>query len=534
MRNKRYNPIQATAVALALLLLSFLPACSDENGGNGPDIPDGKLYTLTIHLQPSAPHTPVTKAEGDAPSLEEEERAYERQIKECWVAVFDEQGNWKTTVSTNDFTINNNHEDSESSATVKLPIGTYMFYAFANLSSLADEGTTIIEELEDGKTSEGVALTEDYLEKKAVSLKRRDEFVFPSGETANDQGLPIPMSSYAITTTVEEDQNNVAKLTLFRMLGKVTITIENQTGESKSLKNLSIGSFRNGPIYLLPYSKGEITLDDLPGTDATEQLAPEFPESVSETLDQVVIIKDGNEAIEQASTRTWPFYAFETGTETNSPAGDISLSIQIGNRPESTKKTDFSFMRRNDWLKIPIILSNIESRIKFLNNRMPIGALPPVVVFGEGDGTQILVDAVNAIDPTYAGPIDIEVTLKSINNAQDTPDILYTVEQTEGTDRSTAVLENNTNGLLIDETTGSPLATNGTEKVTFKVTASPSDKTAKNKCYFRVWAQELGEKSIATIKLTIVAEYGTETPKRRIEIPYTIIIQNYKNETTTN
>ena len=37
-------------MAFTLLLLSFLPACSDENGGNSPDIPDGKLYTLTIHL----------------------------------------------------------------------------------------------------------------------------------------------------------------------------------------------------------------------------------------------------------------------------------------------------------------------------------------------------------------------------------------------------------------------------------------------------------------------------------------------------
>lgn len=34
MRNKRYFSIQTAAVAFTLLLLSFLPACSDENGGN--------------------------------------------------------------------------------------------------------------------------------------------------------------------------------------------------------------------------------------------------------------------------------------------------------------------------------------------------------------------------------------------------------------------------------------------------------------------------------------------------------------------
>lgn len=533
MKEKRYNRLQMVAVVIALLLTSLLPSCSNDDS-NSPDLPDDKLYTLTINLQPSSSYAPVTKAEG-APSFVEEERTYEHRIKECWVAIFDAEGNWKATVSTKDFTINNNHDESESSATVKLPIGTYTFYAFANLNSLLDNDTGIIKELESGKLSDkNTDLTEKYLKNKAVSLKSRNNFVLPTGETATETGLPIPMSSYATTATVEENGTNEVKLTLFRMLGKVTITIDNQTGESKYLKNLSIGSFRNGPIYLLPYSNGNITLDGLFDTDAAEQLQPIFPNDAT-TNNEIVKIKENNDTDINANQQySVTFYAFETGTETNSPAGDISLSIQIGNRPESTKKTDFSFMRRNDWLKIPIILSNIESRIKFLNNRMPIGALPPVVVFGEGDGTQILVDAVNTIDPTYAGPIDIEVTLKSINNAQGTPDILYTVEQTEGTDRSTAVLENNTNGLLIDETTGSPLATNGTEKVTFKVTASPSDKTAKNKCYFRVWAQELGEKSIATIKLTIVAEYGTETPKRRIEIPYTIIIQNYKNETTTN
>ena len=267
MKEKRYNRLQMVAVVIALLLTSLLPSCSNDDS-NSPDLPDDKLYTLTINLQPSSSYAPVTKAEG-APSFVEEERTYEHRIKECWVAIFDAEGNWKATVSTKDFTINNNHDESESSATVKLPIGTYTFYAFANLNSLLDNDTGIIKELESGKLSDkNTDLTEKYLNNKAVSLKSRNNFVLPTGETATETGLPIPMSSYATTATVEENGTNEVKLTLFRMLGKVTITIDNQTGESKYLKNLSIGSFRNGPIYLLPYSKGNITLDGLFDTDA--------------------------------------------------------------------------------------------------------------------------------------------------------------------------------------------------------------------------------------------------------------------------
>lgn len=87
MRNKRYFSIQTAAVAFTLLLLSFLPACSDENGGNSPDIPDGKLYTLTIHLQPSANHTPTTKAATKAEE-DEKDNDYERKLEHWWLLVY--------------------------------------------------------------------------------------------------------------------------------------------------------------------------------------------------------------------------------------------------------------------------------------------------------------------------------------------------------------------------------------------------------------------------------------------------------------
>ena len=81
MRNKRYFSIQTAAVAFTLLLLSFLPACSDENGGNSPDIPDGKLYTLTINLRSKENALPTyTKADPNHDN-------FERHILNWWLII---------------------------------------------------------------------------------------------------------------------------------------------------------------------------------------------------------------------------------------------------------------------------------------------------------------------------------------------------------------------------------------------------------------------------------------------------------------
>ena len=138
MRNKRYFSIRTAAVAFTLLLLSFLPACSDENGGNSPDIPDGKLYTLTIHLQPSANHTPTTKATTKAEE-DEKDDAYERKLADWWLLVYGIHPDTRLdglidVKSSKEY--NFNDDDSRTEVKLELPIGEYRLYALANLYSL--------------------------------------------------------------------------------------------------------------------------------------------------------------------------------------------------------------------------------------------------------------------------------------------------------------------------------------------------------------------------------------------------------------
>lgn len=513
-----YKHMAAVASAL-LLALSVLPACSDDEGG-GPGEEEGKLYTLTIALNTSSNYAPVTKA--DPPAWADEADVYERKIEECWVVLFNTEGTCVASVNTDDDDFisdgaEDNNEQLVSQTSVELPAGTYTGYAFANLlDNLTEDSKGIITLLEGDLAS----ITKNALN-TTVSLIDAKSFTLAEG------GKSIPMSSYETTITVEANTENTARIVLFRMLGKVEITITDQTGnnETKTLKSLSMGNFRNGPIHLLPYSysEGKITLNNITQADQ-DLLQPKF-DLVAQgatvgTYTHTVDLPENGETIAE-NGNTYTFYAFETGTESNKNA-TLSLSVGINERTPSVKTTDFSFMRRNDWLKIPVAITNIESVIRFKNMRMPIGGLPYEVSYGGEDGIQILVDAVNEVASDYAGPVRIEVEVKSINSTITAPTILYTNATGEGTDRSTAILTDNAGKLLINKDTGEPLA----NETSFDVKASPDAPDNACKAYFEVWTQELANNTTATIKLTLIAEYGNTNPKTRIEIPYTIRIQN--------
>lgn len=519
MRNNTYI-LYVKAMLAALLLSPILLACSEDEGG-GPSEEDGKLYTLTIALNASSNYTPVTKA--DPPAWADGADVYERKIDKCWVVLFNDQNTCVASVNTNQFIENGSTVDNAqevSSTTVELPVGNYTGYAFANLDNLDANSMDIISLLE------GDDLTQITKEKLNTTVSLIDAENF----TLADGGKAIPMSSYETDITVQANTENTARIVLFRMIGKVEITITDQTGndETKTLRSLSMGNFRNGPIYLLPYTEGEITLNNISMADH-ELLHPKFPAdaTVSPYTKSIIAQDDEAEIINQTNGNTYTFYAFETGTKSNTD-GALSISVGINNRPVSTRTTEFSFMRRNDWLKIPAVITNIESRIRFKNMRMPIGGLPYEVVYGEGNGIQILVDAVNEVDPDYTGPVKIEVEVKSINTSVTDLDILYTGTTAEGSDRSTAVLTDNSDNLLINKDSGEPIS-NGTS---FTVTALPDESDNTKKAYFEVWTQELANNSDATITLTLIAEYGDTEPKSRIEIPYTIRMQNYERTTT--
>lgn len=505
MKINHYINNRIAAAMMLLLSLFLLPACSNEE--DVPEVEEEQLYTVTLSLQSSDNYKPETKAE----SWETEEDAYERRVDQCWVVIYNEQG-YVATVTANNLNGNTQVENATQVGTmsVELPVGMYRCYAFANLNSLNDPDN-IITGLNNG------TITADDLEKLSVSLKEPASFYLPTQEQTSG-GLAIPMSSYETPFEVAEDKTTVG-VTLFRMIGKVEIEIDNQTGNNLILKSLSMGNFRKGPVYLLPYKEGKITLNDLTnGTSITELLQPKFPENVSDSYNQQVSLPQDGDLISNEANKIYKFYAYETGTPSNaSSGGDIGITIQVNDRSPYTAKTNFSFIRRNDWLKIPIVMSNVETTMTVETMRMPIGGLPKTFIYGEENGIQVLLDADNVIEPDYTGPVIVKLMVKSVKAGDTTIENLVIVDDNEttvGNNRSSVTLSNNDAHLLIDKDSGEPLPTNSIISLD----------TNENECTFSVWTQELANDSEAVITLKLVATYDGGS----INIPYTIRIQNYK------
>lgn len=513
MRTNTYI-LYAKATLAALLSAPLLLACSEDKGEEV--LPEEEtLYKLTISLQSSNNYAPVTKSESW--DWQEEEDAYERAIDDCCIVIYDDADQWVTTATASNLSGDTQNEaiyaTEVGSVTVELPVGEYSCYAFANLKNL-DEPTTLINQLETG-------ISKESLKETMVSFGDNDASDFYL--TKDGHGKKIPMSSYETKIIVGETGNNTVQVVLFRMIGKVEVTVSNQTGTDLTVRGLSMGNFRKGPIYLLPYAYGDLTLNGLiSGGDISNALQPQFPQNVDDaTYVRTVAMPAGGDKITASDSESarYMFYAYETGTESNNPSGDIGLTITVNDRPEARRESHFSFMRRNDWLKVPIVISNVQSTMEFETMRMPIGGAPKRIVYGENDGIQFLVDAVNVVDPEYVGPVKVTMTLASISTGSTTISNLRIVDDDEAVAAghvSAATLTDNKAGLLIDAEEG--IALNSEAKIKLDTAADGKS------CSFSVWTQELSKNSEAIITLNIVATYDGGS----IDIPYRIRIQNYE------
>lgn len=508
------------AVASALLLAPILLACSDDEGG-GPGEEEGKLYTVTLSLNPSA-RGAVTKANPDwATDTENAElEAFERHINDCVVAIF-QNGSFVSSLSygvsgeTSDITIDNDnpvhegHSTKVGTASIELPAGTYTFYAFANLTSLnIDEGTagtTLINELVTGQTSAGSTLTENALKEKAVSLGDDPNLYNPEDE------VYIPMSSYGETKVLESD--DLLDITLFRMLGKVTLTIDNQTQGVLKLSGISMGNFHRGDIFLVPYKSGNITLNDL--TQNEESYQPKLPDNTNNAKTHELKYNPAKTITAGQKSERFTFYEFETRSEQQGSNPVMKLKMEIEGKDDSEKDLGFSFMRRNDWLDIPVMVLPTDLTMSFKELNMPIGGNPAEITY---DAEELFVPAIQyTISRTGELRIDFTLGITGFNNIklEYEPTTPHEVEQ-----YTEAFVTENTNDLLYNAATQDGLAPESELTI---------NSTGDNSGNIVITSQELAYLGTATIELTLVATYtNAGGGTGRVIIPYTITLTNGK------
>lgn len=505
---------QATAVAITLLLSLFLlPACSDEEGG-GADIPEAKFAKLTISLHSMDNASP---AQTKASITEEDDSEYEHHIHDYRIIILKKgtDGSYKVSHNISGDDANNSHTDSETTKEVELEVGqTYKFYAFANLDELASGGDYI------KGLGEGNELALDH----AVEVKPMDDYYEGAG------GSYIPMSSYGKEVKIEESTNSVT-LQLIRLIGKVSVSVDNGTNGPITLNEITLNKFRtDGSIYLLPYDAAqgkETTLLEAIG-NMTETYGPSFPNETEESSNGTFTVKtllESNTIINAGANNEFtPFYANETRFTAANSGEALTIEVDLDGRDQDPKPTTFNFIRRNDWLKIPLLISDAETTISIDQQHMPIGGTPASYKLEPG----LTVSSIEfATD--HGGDITISYTVK----VTDGTTLKYFVEDPNQSgvpsdqQYCSAVLESHTNNLLINVPEAASDGGWQADKIEFEMSKEPGLSGS-----FKVTAQELAYSASATIKLTLVVSGTKDGSPMEIVLPYTITITNGKTEKT--
>lgn len=536
MKHSLYQ--QAMAAAGLLLSLLLCVACSDEGGNNGPEIPEIQYARVTISLGTADNATPAFTKAGEETTTGDDS-PYEHFIQNWWIVIVNEAGK-VAKVLTNDplGSISNEDPDSKNSIETQLPIGSWFtFYAFANLNSVKNSensGAAYIKALQPGAHFE---------------VKKAVELLDMAAYTENNKTY-IPMSSYASEKLqVQEDATkNKVELLLIRLVGKVSVEVTNASTKAITLKQITLDKFRTaGSIYLLPYdaAQGKQT-KNLLEKDMQDSYRPSFPEGeeTAATYSAKKIIPDNSQievtAENEANSYTATFYAPETDFE-DANQGDLQITLDVEGRNNEPISTDFSFIRRNDWLKIPILVSEAEVKITLKQPHMPIGGIPKELTFGPG-----AILAEQTYWTRHAGDLTFEYELTKLNNATNW-ELKYYATTYEPKERFCCVqlIENGSEGhpgLILKPAEGEAnyvklpwLSTDawGFQMTPAKVTgeAAGTETESTTKGSFTIRLQELvpdAETSTARIKLTLVATKGTST----VILPYYINIKFGSQPTT--
>ena len=503
-----YKHMAAVASAL-LLALSVLPACSDDEGG-GPEVPEVQYAKLVISLGSLDNATPAaTKAESIGEGLDNE---YEYHIEDWWLVVIHDDAvvNVLSSAWSDPYTHIGGDQNEHQVELELLVDEEYEFYAFANLPEANQTYfSTLRTDVQSGKSP---------MFDIDQTVESIDASVFDKGTVKT--GPYFPMSSYKYKVTVQEGAT--VHIPLIRLLGKVSLSVQNSTNDKITMRQVTLDKFRTaGSIYLLPYDAtkgGGTKLLEATGT-MTETYGPSFPGEINETtiigdFTPKYLLGQDDAPIEIAKNEkhVFPdFYVNETRfTAVNSNAGDpLLISTDIG-RDDQPKETSFNFIRRNDWLIIPLLISDAKTKITIQQQHMPIGA-NPTYVFEKG----WTVSNIN-VTLDHAGDINIGY---SVTATGATELKYYPGGNIATTERySSAVLESQTNDWLINVPEANKDGGWQPNEIEFTLN---HDDTKPLSGSFTITAQEPGT---ATINLTLIVLINDS----EVVLPYTITLTNGK------
>ena len=404
----KYKQIWKTAASCLVAALMF-PSCSDDEGGGG-DVQDDRYRTLMITLNSLGNQEVGTRAGETANPGAGEDSQEEHFISRYWLLVLKQKVEEDGTESfVMDRVIDsedpeyiipdNTNPNSETEIGVEVEIGqTYRFYALANLDGL-EKGDEIIDKLNNLQPGDPFNPTEYNATVKEMSKYPKDGTSY------------IPMSSYGYDQYIKADTKELSEsIALIRLIGKITVEITNLTGEPYTVNSLTMNDMRKGEIFLFPYDVDDYDKDGKPVRclflkEMIENYRPSFPTDGT-AFDQPLTIADADKEIPSGTTEKEIAVQYVPETSWNDNA-DLEITADISTRGEQSKPIFTSFIRRNDWLTIPLQISPFDATFTFSQEHMPIGGLPDKITLKANEAVIPIIDRTT----DHAGKITVDFTV---------------------------------------------------------------------------------------------------------------------------
>ena len=129
----------------------------------------------------------------------------------------------------------------------------------------------------------------------------------------------------------------------------------------------------------------------------------------------------------------------------------MEITEDISTRGEQSKPIFTSFIRRNDWLTIPLQISPFDAAFTFSQEHMPIGGLPDKITLKANEAVIPIIDRTT----DHAGKITVDFTVSvddSGSSSVITDPVLVTESQVvDGVNYSTLEVKNNDSKVLLAE-----------------------------------------------------------------------------------
>lgn len=243
----------------------------------------------------------------------------------------------------------------QGTVTLKVTEEATAVYAFANLNS---------ENLTNHADIQGALTVGEIFDKSAIAQ------IAGIDQLTVDKDRAIPMSShaYAIPPTggTKENPAEIGPIVLYRMIAKVEVTLKNNTQEDVTINSLSLGKFQHRGIYLLPYEG----LKNMANNNET--IRPTFPNTTPVKEYSLSIVSTNTPIAANAEMTKYTHYIHETDLGENK----FMVSATIDGEAKTPAATEFFFVRRNDYLKIPLLLDKNKLVITLTESYAPIGGYP--------------------------------------------------------------------------------------------------------------------------------------------------------------